>query len=487
MSGSTPGVRTRKNVLKLTGQNDDLFWYGRAVDALTKLPLNDPTSWWYQAAVHGVPDDPTQFGLPSAPLPSPQDRTTFWNQCQHQTFYFLPWHRGYLACFEEIIAATVVSLGGPPGWALPYWNYSDATNPNASMLPAAFLNRDDGRGGVNPLWVDGRNVVDGAVQLDQDAVNLDCLRDNVFEGSSQGGDPGFGGPSTGLHHQAVIDGVFGMLENAPHNVVHGEIGGWMSDPDTAAADPIFWIHHANIDRLWEVWRNRDPSFVNPNDPNWLTGQTFTLHGAQGRVVNFQPTGMVNTTNVLHGYNYEDISDPFAGARVAAAPSVPAMTAARPRPAMVGASETAIPVSAQGNSARIVINQAAHHAAIAALAPGRPPRALLNIENVTGTGQTGTYKVYVNTPAGTAAGQPPLLAGMLGTFGIAKATRDTSHAGGSGGTVVLDVTGLLDQLRRERSWDGQHLDVSIEPTEAGRLARATPGSSLQIGRLSIYYE
>ncbi len=485
MSGSTPGVRTRKSVLRLTGQNDDLFWYGRAVEALKKLALNDPTSWWYQAAVHGFPADPGGAGLQSTPLPSRQDQTTFWDQCQHQTAFFLPWHRGYLGCFEEIIAATVVSLGGPAGWALPYWNYSDTTNPNAPLLPAAFLNRDDGHGGVNPLWVDGRNVAGGSLQLDQDAVNLNCLTDGVFEGSSRGGDPGFGGPSTGFHHQGVSNGVFGMLESVPHNVVHDEIGGWMSDPDTAAADPIFWLHHANIDRLWEVWRNRNPAFVNPADPNWLTGQIFTLHGAQGRVVTYQSADMVNTANVLHGYNYDDISDPLGAAQVAAQPPVAAMTAGpRPPPAMVGASATAIPVGAQGNNAQIAINQTAHQAALAALAPVHLPRAFLNIENVTGTGRTGTYKVFVNTPA--AAGQPPLFAGMLSTFGIAKATRDSSHTGGSGGTTVLDITSLLDQLRRERNWDGGHLDVSIVPTDAARLMRAAPDTSLQIGRLSVYY-
>jgi hypothetical protein len=32
--------------------------------------------------------------------------------------------------------------------------------------------------------------------------------------------------------------------------------GWMLDPSLAALDPIFWLHHANVDRLWEVWLQR---------------------------------------------------------------------------------------------------------------------------------------------------------------------------------------------------------------------------------------
>ncbi len=69
-----------------------------------------------------------------------------------------------------------------------------------------------------------------------------------------------------LQHAFADDGDEGFLEHSPHDNVHGDIGGalnnvfnnrlaqgLMSNPCTAALDPIFWLHHANIDRLWEVW------------------------------------------------------------------------------------------------------------------------------------------------------------------------------------------------------------------------------------------
>jgi len=43
----------------------------------------------------------------------------------------------------------------------------------------------------------------------------------------------------------------------PHNSVHNAIGGPdgdMADTDYAAFDPIFWFHHANVDRWIDVWQ-----------------------------------------------------------------------------------------------------------------------------------------------------------------------------------------------------------------------------------------
>jgi tyrosinase len=310
MSGTTPAVRTRKNVFTLGNPGDDLDWYAKAVAALKNLPITDPTSWRYQGAVHGYPGhshDP--FAVAGEALPSNADQRQFWNQCQHGTWFFLPWHRNYLACFEEIVAATVTKLGGPAGWALPYWNYSDTTNPNAASLPPAFL--DDN----NPLWLANRNMTSQSDQLPPGHVSLDCLTHSPFDGASNGGDPGFGGPDTAFNH---IGNTFGWLESLPHNVVHDDVGGLMSDPDTAALDPIFWLHHANIDRLWEVWTHRDPSFTDPTDPAWLTQVPFTLHDSNGEVVTFTPSQMLDTTKVRHGYKYDDISDPIQQTAAAAA-------------------------------------------------------------------------------------------------------------------------------------------------------------------------
>ena len=46
-----------------------------------------------------------------------------------------------------------------------------------------------------------------------------------------------------------------VIEGNPHGHVHDMVGGDMGEVPTAAADPIFWVHHCHIDRLWAAWIN----------------------------------------------------------------------------------------------------------------------------------------------------------------------------------------------------------------------------------------
>ena len=85
----------------------------------------------------------------------------------------------------------------------------------------------------------------------------------------------------------------------------------MSYPRTAALDPIFWLHHANIDRLWEVWRRNPPAHMDPTDPNWINGpgnigeRVFAAPRPDGTAWIYTPGEMSDLEN--RGYNYDDLS------------------------------------------------------------------------------------------------------------------------------------------------------------------------------------
>jgi hypothetical protein len=56
----------------------------------------------------------------------------------------------------------------------------------------------------------------------------------------------------------------------------------MVRPETAAQDPIFWLHHANIDRLWERWLQLGGGRANPvNFSPWIR-KGLALYSLPGR-------------------------------------------------------------------------------------------------------------------------------------------------------------------------------------------------------------
>ena len=260
-------VRTRQDVWKLSTQNPwhpTLLWYAKAVGQMKTRALNDPTSWRYQAAIHEYFRDTDPLASPADVLPSQQQQDRFWTQCQHFSWFFLPWHRMYLFFFEQIVAKAVEDLGGPVDWSLPYWDYSDANNAKARKLPPAFLAQTLPDGTPNPLRVSQRlRGNDGADVASPVHVQLRCLEAPDFStGGLLGGGGGFCGPQTGFNHDE--GNVVGDLDIQPHGSMHVRVGLWMGGFNTAALDPIFWVHHANVDRLWTVWRKRDDAHLDPN-------------------------------------------------------------------------------------------------------------------------------------------------------------------------------------------------------------------------------
>src|SRR5439155_4225382 len=99
----------------------------------------------------------------------------------------------------------------------------------------------------------------------------------------------------------------GALEQTQHNAIHNRVGAtpgwWMADPDLAALDPIFWLHHSNIDRLWEVWLDCDPLHQNLTSAYWLTGVPFQFHDATGSLVTMRTADVLHLAAPLLDYRY----------------------------------------------------------------------------------------------------------------------------------------------------------------------------------------
>jgi tyrosinase len=483
-------VRVRQDVWDLGGDDDPwrdpvIVAYADGVEAMMKLAESDPSNpanWVNQAAIH-------KHAGPSVP-----DRLE--DQCQHACWFFFPWHRMYLLKFEQIIRSHL-DPAVAEDWALPYWNYSD--DPKRSALPPAFRRPERPDGTDNPLFTQLRNVSD-AVDINAGnpllpaAVSLvGAMRPDVFTRSVPGATPGFGGGRTQplFHHGQ--DGPFGPLEGTPHGSVHNQVGGvngLMTSLRTAALDPIFWLHHANIDRLWEVWLRSNPPHSNPTDGEWLM-MPFDFVDELGTRVSMAVSEVLEIENQLH-YTYRGLPP-----APAPPPPVPAereevrLTSDELPAEMVGA--TGEPVVLEGaKPAQTGFELSAPAGPVAGIlaAEAREPVSYLNVE-VEGEENPGLlYGVYVNLPPGEPAEpESSHYVGALSFFGIETTVPDqAAEEAPHRLRYVFDISATVAELTAQGRWDPGHLHVTFAPIGVGpdtQLEAARP--TVRVSHVSLFVE
>ena len=249
----TPFVRP--DVSSLSATDPIILGYQSAIANMQALPLNDVRRWSYQAAIHATFTTPVQ---------------TAWNTCQHGTHLFWAWHRMYLYWWERIVR----KYSGDSNWALPYWNWT-----SHPTLPPVF------RVTTSDLYTPNRdpNINNGSGSLPPTDVDYSAAFKEVNYYDAQS-----------------------SIEMVPHNMIHVDIGGgsgWMSSVPTAAQDPIFYLHHANMDRLWDLWLAQGGGRSDPtNDSTW-TGVTFTFFDENAKKVTMTACNVLDAAKQLN-YTYQ---------------------------------------------------------------------------------------------------------------------------------------------------------------------------------------
>jgi tyrosinase len=420
-------IYVRQSIAEFSKDAAKVDAYRAGVRRMKSRPVGDPTSWAYQANIHGVVSGTT---LKPA-----------WRTCDHGTWYFLPWHRMYIYWFERILRRA----SGDPTFALPYWDYSD---PDQRLLPRIFR---EPANTSNSLYEPNRRSSFNAGTAGLDSEDVDhsaAFRQTVFASTSF--PYGFGGYRRGHSHTAD---TFGEIESSPHNLVHGAIGGLMGDVPMAARDPIFWVHHANIDRLWNSWLALAGGRANPTNASWRN-RSFTFFNQRGVAVTETVQQFLSRHTDEYRYDTEPAPAAFAVAGRSEATEPSAMTAAttlarRDRPVELGAR----PVSVQ-------------------LAPtpsfGGPPtsprRLFVGLSKLRSKTPPGSnFDVYLNLPGGTAPPNNSLyFVGRLSFFGRSEQEHGRGHHDDEGLSVrAFDVTELARRQARARVWRSPPV-VTIAP-------------------------
>lgn len=422
--------------------------YAKAVALMkdaTKFAPTDPRSWNFQWYTHWIPGpqspwsqvaaakkqmlDTVFAGLPPTD-PNRRLAEAMWDDCQahgsnpgdpnfFQMFYFCVWHRYFVYYFEQIVRGVLQDST----FTLPYWDYLSGNLSDLS-IPPEF--RDPG----SPLFRPNRNPwVNAGERIDKQnpgSMNLNALKEPFYIDTPNG-----------------QVGFCPALDQNPHGSVHVFVGDTtnMGRVPMAANDPIFWLHHCNIDRLWESW-NRLPGRVNPAWPNRL----FPFANAQGKPVSVAPAG-ANRVSLLH-YTYDSYYKPQT---VAPVPPVSSSFSAAP-PTRVTKANATEPVTLGTEMARVALQPAVSVIAAAPSADAvfglsaRAKRLYLALGDVSAPGDAAsTYNVFLDLPEGdpTPTVDNPHFVGTLNFFGAAMHDQ---HGSGASHQTVFNVTDKVKALK-----------------------------------------
>lgn len=200
------------------------------------------------------------------------------NQCAHHNWFFLPWHRAYLYYFEDICRAAAQD----ETFALPYWDWSK--NPG---LPPYFFDRD------SPLF--HKRAVNAGSRARDDLTGQRVI-DDILETDDF---ITFGGGAAKAHD---VEAGQGTLENGPHNYIHGSFVKEDMATYLSPLDPIFWLHHANVDRLWSLWNRKHSGRAPSSDAGWAKYDGLKFFDRDGKDAGKHPGELLSTYDL--GYRYD---------------------------------------------------------------------------------------------------------------------------------------------------------------------------------------
>ncbi|KAF8188951.1 tyrosinase [Pholiota molesta] len=287
-------------------KNDKFFsLYIQALQRMSSVPSQDDVRSFFQiGGIHGLPYIPWDGITGDQPF----DPNTQWGgYCTHGSVLFPTWHRPYVLLYEQILhrhaqeVAATYTTSDKDAWVQaaaalrqPYWDWAaNAVPPDQVIaLKQVSITGPNGKKTTvdNPLYHYKFHPIDPSfpspysgwpTTLRQpnstrpDATdNIPRLR-SVLRASQTDITSSTYSMLTRVHTWAAFSnhtvGDGGSTSNsleAIHDGIHVDVGGngQMGDPAVAAFDPIFFLHHCNVDRLLSLWAALNPSvWVSPGD------------------------------------------------------------------------------------------------------------------------------------------------------------------------------------------------------------------------------
>ncbi|KAF2001443.1 Di-copper centre-containing protein, partial [Amniculicola lignicola CBS 123094] len=306
---------------------------------------------WYQlAGIHGRPFIPWD-GVN-------QDGGGGNGYCSHGSNIFPTWHRPYLALFEEVLylnCRQAISefpagaykdrlIAALSTFRIPYWDWAaippsgQGNLPWSVQRPTIEVTLPNGTTTIrNPLYsyvfqnVNHADIVDSPYNM---------YNQTMRDATSKSGDAVSQNDKVALkmdeirpNMQSRVYNILAMQKDylkmsndvtswdsleATHNTIHTSCGGHMDQPAYSAFDPLFWLHHTNVDRVFTIWQALNPDVY--VEPMLNPFSTFTRQGGHTADANtplhpfhrndggefWTSEGVRSTTTFA--YTYPDLAD-----------------------------------------------------------------------------------------------------------------------------------------------------------------------------------
>jgi hypothetical protein len=200
----------------------------------------------------------------------------------HRGPAFLPWHRYFCRELELALQAKRPTLtlpywdwsadaGNPAGAAL--WNTNpaqriyiggDGTGPNGTVVTGPFVNWTALIEGPNGTFVQRPGGIIrelGAATFGNPDFPTQAQVDDAVQNMTEY-DTSPWRTSSANSFRNRLEGWASTLPNEDgvhlHNRIHVWVGGDMG-PGTSPNDPVFYLNHCNVDRLWAIWQHTHPN------------------------------------------------------------------------------------------------------------------------------------------------------------------------------------------------------------------------------------
>jgi tyrosinase len=287
-------------VVRPSAENANVPALANAYGKMQAFTASDNRGWIYWAEFHGFNRyecwHHARIGLPNGP--------------QFPYDLFLPWHRAYLAFFDN------AARDQDDKAILPWWDWTSDVS-HAIGLPVAYTSGGQAlTSGPMPAigGQPGRRTV-----RNRGPLNLLPTYDDVY------------GPN-GIIELTDFRDFSNQLQDI-HDGIHPWVGGDMGSIGTSAFDPVFWAHHAMIDRVWYQWQlkhgvtNIPPEYLDLALFPGLTVQQVLDVRALG--YDYASGAVVAGDDIppgVGGEDAEEVSEPAGGGEEEVPPPEPPTTA-----------------------------------------------------------------------------------------------------------------------------------------------------------------